>query len=138
MALSIISRALAGEIKRSKALPTILNRALRTTRERVVLHTFHEIEPKLARWQDRANADRFHVTHEFLSYMLGVRREGVTAAAGSLHRRLVVDYPPWLGRGARPPRARESRLQLLRQQHPDMRAYDPAESSDARLQRLTA
>jgi CRP-like cAMP-binding protein len=56
----------------------------------------HHIEERLARWllmcHDRCEGDRLPLTHEFLAIMLGVRRSGVTVAAGALQRGGIITY----------------------------------------------
>ena len=41
---------------------------------------------------DRAGADQFNLTQEFLAVMLGVRRPSVTVVAGTLHKAGLINY----------------------------------------------
>ncbi|MFL5282404.1 MAG: Crp/Fnr family transcriptional regulator [Rhodopila sp.] len=56
----------------------------------------HHTEQRLARWllmaHDRAEGNTFPMTHEFLSMMLGIRRAGITVAAGILQKAGLIHY----------------------------------------------
>ncbi|MBC4018835.1 Crp/Fnr family transcriptional regulator, partial [Siccirubricoccus deserti] len=56
----------------------------------------HHIEDRLARWllmaHDRSEGAAFPMTHEFLSMMLGVRRAGISVAAGILQKAGLIEY----------------------------------------------
>ena len=61
-----------------------------------VCNRHHSVEQQLCRWLllslDRLATDKLTMTQELIANMLGVRREGVTDAAGKLQREGLINY----------------------------------------------
>jgi len=61
-----------------------------------VCNRHHTLEQQLCRWLlltlDRLSCNELTMTQELISGMLGVRREGITAAAGNLQREGLISY----------------------------------------------
>ena len=72
------------------------NAFLMQVSQSAVCFRFHPAEKRLARWllmmADRVESTDFPVTQEFLSHMLGVRREAVNKCAGELQKRGLIAY----------------------------------------------
>lgn len=88
------------ECRNDGVLPRLLRRfahsLLAQVSQSALCFRFHPVEKRLARWllmtSDRMAADEFPVTQEFLSNMLGVRREAVNKSAVILQRRRFIIY----------------------------------------------
>lgn len=56
----------------------------------------HSVQERMCRWllmtHDRVGGDELHLTQEFLSQMLGVRRPSVTVVAGVLQQAKLIEY----------------------------------------------
>jgi CRP-like cAMP-binding protein len=85
----------ASEEIRDRVLEFVQNQAL-SLGQLAGCHRLHEAEERLARWllmaQDRVQSDDLNFTQEFLAMMLGSRRTTVTAVAGELQRKGLIDY----------------------------------------------
>jgi CRP-like cAMP-binding protein len=99
-AMRMKATAFRNECNNGGSLPRLLRRYTHSRLTQIVqgaaCNRFHPIDARLARWllmtHDRMGTDEFQLTQEFLSNMLGVRREGVNKAAGTLQRQHLISY----------------------------------------------
>jgi CRP-like cAMP-binding protein len=99
-AMRLRASALRKESGRTGALHRLLHlyahSLLTQVSQSAACNRFHMVEARLARWLlmtgDRLRTDEFHLTQEFISDMLGVRREGVNKAAGVLQKNELINY----------------------------------------------
>jgi hypothetical protein len=99
-ALRISTAAFRNELALSPALRARLSLYVSVVHSQLAqtaaCNRFHVVQARMARWllmtQDRSHAHTFSITHEFLSYMLGVRRVGVTAAATALQGLNLISH----------------------------------------------
>lgn len=91
-----LSRALADSPVLERRLRRYLGGRLEQLSRTAACASFHVVGTRLAYWllmaHDRAHGDRFYLTHDRLARLLGVRRSGVTTAAGVLHALQLVHY----------------------------------------------
>ena len=88
------------EFARSPRLRRLLSRyiyvVMAQLAQTAVCSNFHDVTARLARWLlvtgDRADSEKFYITQEVISAMLGVRREGISHAASSLRERKLISY----------------------------------------------
>lgn len=88
------------EVDRSEAFGYLVRQSvsarLYATEQFSLCNMKHKISARLARWllmaKDRTGRDVFNLTHESLSLMLGVRRAGVSEAAGQLSKAGAIKY----------------------------------------------
>ena len=99
-ALRMKAKVLQDEFARGGKLQQLLLRytqALITQiSQTAVCNRLHSVEQQLCRWlllsHDRLKVDELIMTQELLADMLGVRREGVTVAAGRLQDAGAISY----------------------------------------------
>ena len=99
-ALKLQAKAMQVEFSRGSEFQHLLLRytqALITQiSQTAVCNRLHSVEQRLCRWllmtRDRTQSDELQMTHEFISNMLGVRREGVTHAALALQQNGLISY----------------------------------------------
>ena len=99
-AYRLIGRRFKDEFHRNGGMQLLMLRytqALLTQMgQTAVCNRHHSVDQQLCRWLllslDRLSCNELTMTQELIANMLGVRREGVTEAAGKLQKLGVIDY----------------------------------------------
>lgn len=96
MKVAAFRKAVSGDGALQKLLNRNIHALMTQIAQSAACNRFHQVEARLARWllmtHDRIGSDEFRLTQQFLSDMLGVRREGVTYAARALQRNGLITY----------------------------------------------
>jgi len=91
-----LERAILPESRLSVLLRTYSQAFFVQTAQNAACNGIHPIAMRAARWllatQDRAEADAFYLTQEFLAFMLGVARQSVGIAVADLADRALISY----------------------------------------------
>lgn len=98
--LRIEARTFGRELERSGAMRAVMlhyaHAFFNQVAQSAACAHFHALEQRCCRWllmtRDRMRSDEFLLTQEFLAMMLGVRRAGVSVAAGGLQRAGLIRY----------------------------------------------
>lgn len=99
-ALRMKTAAFLAECRKSEMLSRLLKRFTQSLFAQIsqsaVCYRFHPAEDRLARWLmmtfDRMDTNEIYLTQEFLSNMLGVRREAVNKSAVILQQQELISY----------------------------------------------
>lgn len=99
-AVRIKASDVQGEFARGGVFQNILLRYTQSLITQIsqtaVCNRLHSVEQQLCRWllinHDLLQTDKLVMTHELIANMLGVRREGVSLAAGSLQKKGLIKY----------------------------------------------
>jgi CRP-like cAMP-binding protein len=97
MSTPAFRRSLATHRSLSGAVDGYMTAQLAQLARAVGCNRFHRVEQRVARWllmtADRVRSSPFSMTHEMVAAALGVRRVGVTNAAGALQRSRMTTRP---------------------------------------------
>jgi CRP-like cAMP-binding protein len=99
-AYRLIGQLLKEEFHRNGGMQLLLLRytqaLLTQMAQTAVCNRHHSVDQQLCRWLllslDRLTSNKLNMTQELIANMLGVRREGVTDAAGKLQKLGVIQY----------------------------------------------